>query len=258
MDKDNSTPPIDGALTKRQSNWSRKRMNVTFALLSTKFPIRGGRLLQRIAVALSVFLLGAVPALADGVRINQVVQTLTNSQSTPQLKLSTLVSQDPVAPGTKGSTQPNGPNGATAGKPNPNGVEGDIVSGVTISSEGAKLGVDIIEEGEVDGTICDCGEILVAGGAFPKWPFLFLGAVPLVFINECKDCDDSQEDPTPTPTPTPTPPSNPTPTPTPPSEVPEPASLLLFGTGLAAVGAGMRRRYAKARLSKQIKAQEDE
>ena len=83
-------------------------------------------------------------------------------------------------------------------------------------------------------------EILIAGGGFPKWPLFFLTAVPLVFIPDCDDCDEQNE-----PTPTPTPPSTPQPTPTP---TPEPASLLIFGTGLAAFGAGLRRRY-KARLA---------
>ena len=235
-----------------------KRMNVTFAQLSTKCPNRGGRrLAQMFAVTLFVLFLTAAPALADEVRIGQVVTTLTNSRANPELKLSTLASQDPVAPGTRGSTQ-NGPaNGNQGGQKSDQGVNGGVnVSGVAITNEGASLGVDIVEEGEVEGTICDCGEIFVAGGAFPKWPFLFLGAVPLVFINNCDDCDKQSSSPTPTPTPTP--PSNPTPTPTPPSEVPEPASLLLFGTGLAAFGAGLRRRYAKTKLSKQTNAREEE
>jgi PEP-CTERM motif len=231
-------------------------MNVTFAQLSTKCPNRSGRrLAQMFAATLFVFFLTSVPTLADEVRIGQVVTTLTNSRANPELRLS---SQDPVAPGTKGSTQ-NGPGNQGAPKPDQGANGSDVnVSGVAIINEGASLGVDIIEEGEVEGTICDCGEVFVAGGAFPKWPFLFLGAVPLVFINHCDDCDDDNETSSPTPTPTPTPPSNPTPTPTPPSEVPEPASLILFGTGLAAFGAGLRRRYAKAKLSKQINAQEEE
>ncbi len=226
-------------------------MNVTFAQLFTIRPQRTRRrFAPAIVVVLGVFFLTAVPALADGVRIGQVVQTLTNSQARPELKLSTLVTQDPVNSGTKTPTQQNG-----STKPSQVGNGTEVgVSGVTISGEGTTIGVDTIEveAGEVEGTICDCGEILVAGGAFPKWPFLFLAAVPLVFINECDDCDQKQSSPTPTPTPTP--PSNPTPTP-PSSEVPEPASLLLFGTGLAAAGASLRRRYSKA---KQVNSKEEE
>ncbi len=117
------------------------------------------------------------------------------------------------------------------------------MSGLSDHFEERHIGVDdISEEGEVEGTICDCGEILIAGGGFPKWPLLFLAAVPLAFIDindepECTTCNSTPTT-TPTPFPSPTPFNAPTPTPT-----PEPASLLIFGTGLLAVGAGLRRRY---------------
>ncbi|HJU92633.1 MAG TPA: PEP-CTERM sorting domain-containing protein [Pyrinomonadaceae bacterium] len=229
-------------------------MNLTFAQFLTKRPRRSTWRLSRISViTLCVFFLSAVPTLADTVRINQVVQTLAGSKGAPDIKLNSLLSQDPVAPGTKGSPQTNGPR---AEKPSvPGDIKTDsIISGVSVTAD-QQIGVDIIEEGEVEGTICDCGEIFVAGAAFPKWPFLFLGAVPLIFISDCDDCDE--EPPSSTPTPTPTPPSTPTPTPTPP-EVPEPASLLLFGSGLVAFGAGLRRRYTKSKLAAQMKAQEEE
>lgn len=229
-------------------------MNLTFAMFSLKSPHRGApRRIRQFAAILSVFLLTAAPALADTVRINQVVQSLSSSPSTPDLKLNTLVTQDPSQSGSKGSTPQSGPRNDSQAS-NQGAAKGDsVLSGVSVSGGSQQIGVDIIEEGEVEGTICDCGEILVAGGAFPKWPFLFLGAVPLIFIHDCNDCDQEE----PTPTPTPTPPSTPTPTPTPPG-VPEPATLLLFGTGLAAFGAGVRRRYAKTRLAEQINAQEEE
>ena len=205
------------------------------------------RLGQKFFAVLFIFLLTAVPALAEPVKINQVVQTLSSSQGTPDLRLKTLVSQDPVA---KGVTPKSGPgNDPTTGTQGGTKTE-SIISGVMVVSETPSLGVDVVEEGEVDGTICDCGEILVAGGAFPKWPLLFLAAVPLVFINDCDNCDSS----TSTPTPTPTPPG-PTPTPTP---TPEPASLFLFGSALAAAGAGLRRRYAKSKLAEQAQTKEEE
>jgi hypothetical protein len=207
------------------------------SLISRQFskyaPLRGARVSRLLCAMLCLFFLTAVPTLAEPIRINQVVQTLQGSQGAPDLKLNNLVNQDPVQ---KGST-PSGPR-SDNGPATQGGIKTDsIVSGVTITGEGQPLGVETIDEGEVEGTICDCGEILVAGGAFPKWPFLFLAAVPIAFIHSCDDCDNDT-----TSTPTPTPPA--TPTPTPPG-VPEPASLLLFGTGLAAAGAGLRRRYGK-------------
>lgn len=225
-------------------------MNPTaqYSGLKKSSPHSTRRMVRVFATALCVLLLTAVPALADTVRINQVVQTLTSSKGTHDFKLSTLVTQDPVSPVTSTATQKGGPAPAAS----QNGPKADpATTTLIVTGDAPRLGVDITEEGEVEGTICDCGEILVAGGAFPKWPFLFLAAVPLVFISDCDDCDD-----TPSSTPTPTPLPSPTQfsvTPT-----PEPASLLLFGTGLLAAGAGLRRRYARAKLAEQIKAQEEE
>ena len=201
---------------------------------------RAGRILP---AALIVLLLTAVPALAEPVRVNQVVQTLSSTQGVIDLRLNTLA-QDPG----KG-TQQKGPQGEsvaqTQGPAQTGGKPESIISGVVVAAEGATIGVEDIEEGEVEGTICDCGEIFIAGAGIPKWPFLFLAAVPVVFINDC--CDNET---TPTPTPTPTPPSTPTPTPT---TVPEPASIMLFGSGLLAVGAGLRRRYGKPKSLDEIK-----
>ena len=220
-------------------------MNSISAQYLKKTPKRSGRFGRTLPATLIMLLLTAVPALAEPVTVNQVVQTLSSSSNTLDLRLNTLA-QDPAK-----NPQQNGPRGESVAKtegPAPGKTE-SIISSVVVTADAKSVGVEDIGEGEVEGTICDCGEILIAGGAFPKWPFLFLAAVPVVFIHDCNDCDNQTES-----TPTPTPPS--TPSPTPPTTVPEPASLLLFGSGLLAAGAGLRRRYGRPKNSEQMKGDE--
>ena len=199
---------------------------------------------------LSILLLTGIPAHAGPVVISDVVQVLSNYQNPPDIRLRG-VSQNStaLAPGMKSSVQPSAIN-QSAGDGSPDVADDSIgpvvttdslLSGVAIDSD-PQTTVDIIDAGDVEGTVCDCGEITVKNGGFPKWPLLFLAAIPLFFIHGCDDCDKP-----PPPTPTPTPPG-----------VPEPASLFLFGTGLAAFGAGLRRRYAKAKLTAQLQAAEEE
>lgn len=193
------------------------------------------------ACVLMAVLFAAKSVQAEPVRIHQVVQTLSSYQGPVDLRLGGVATQDP-----SGNSKP----ASTNGQRNDGPVDALVVApdglGLPVVQDPQKLGVEIVEEAEVEGTICDCGEMFIPGGAFPKWPLLFLTAVPFVFID--KNCDDCDETPISTPTPTPPPPT-PTPTPT-----PEPASLLLFGTGLLAAGAGLRRRYSKAKGTDKAKA----
>ena len=221
-------------------------MRLTIAPISGKRHTPRLRRISRVfAASLCTLLLTSAAVKAEPVRINQVVQTLSNLQGAPEL---TLISQDPVTT-TKGSTTQSGPrnDNAVAGANDPK--LDSLLSGFKITPGIQQIGVDILEEGEVDGTICDCGEIFIAGAGWPKWPLAFLAAVPLAFIDTDDDCTDCEQS-----TPTPTPPG-PTPTPTP---TPEPASLLLFGSGLLAVGAGLRHRYTKAKLASQKTKEESE
>jgi hypothetical protein len=213
-------------------------------VLSARLLQSGGRVARVLPALLCLLLFSAVPAFADPIRINQVIQTLSGPTSAPDLRLSTLVSLQDPAKSSNQTGQGKDGNGTPAPKTD------SVISGVTVTGQGQQLGVQVIEEAEVEGTICDCGEIFIAGGGIPKWPFLFLAAVPLVFIDTC--CDETT---TSSPTPTPTPPSQPTPTPTPPG-VPEPASMVLLGTGLAALGAGVRRRYSKKKAVEQKEEEE--
>jgi PEP-CTERM motif-containing protein len=203
------------------------------------------------AAILSILLLSGVPTHAAPVAIREVIQVIGSYQNPPELRLrsisqsaSSAVSDgegpSPVASATQQSAA--GDAVEIADITTANSVSGDtLLAGVAVSAD-PQGGVEVVDQGDVEGTICDCGEITVAGGGFPKWPLLFLAAIPFFFIHGCEKCE------------TPTPPPPPT-TPTP--EIPEPASLLLFGSGLAAFGASLRRRRARGKLAAQIQTTEE-
>jgi len=198
------------------------------------------RAFRPVVAIISLLLLTGVPTHAAPIAVTDVVQVLSNYHSGPDIRLRNIPQSTSLI--SNGFTAATG-----AGVRNDDffsdnstglSVETDdlLLTGIGVNSDPQQT--DLIALGDVDGTVCDCGEILVAGG-FPKWPLAFLAAIPFLFIHDCETCDQ----PPPPLIPTPTPPSI-TPTPT-----PEPAALLLFGSSLAALGAGLRRRHARVKLS---------
>ena len=196
-----------------------------------------------IALTLGALLLAAVPAQAGPVEYRDVValssasgrggpsvdlrlRSLTQQQGKPAGQPTSIagIAQDAKSGGSNGTTG----EGTAAVSPDAPAS----LTGAEIAPQDQQTIVETIELGEVDGTLCDCGEIKIPGGGFPLWPLLGFAGVPLFFLPG--DEDNPRDFPVSTPTPAPQPP-----------EIPEPATILLFGSGLAALGAGARRRRAR-------------
>jgi len=198
--------------------------------------------LSPLALMLSVLLIAAVPAQAGTIQFSDVIALATvNGQSgrpSVDLRLRSVTQQSGGANSqdrqnsSTGNNSQDPKNVQTPAGANPAG-SGDTanITGTTVAlQDPGAVQVETIELGDIQGTICDCGEIFIPKGGFPKLPLLALAGIPLLFLGGGDDIPPTQIFPTPTPM---TPPQTP---------IPEPATLLLLGSGLAALGAGARRR----------------
>ncbi|HEX7176647.1 MAG TPA: PEP-CTERM sorting domain-containing protein [Pyrinomonadaceae bacterium] len=214
-----------------------------------------------LALMLSGLLAAAAPARAGTIHFADVMQAAAAGRRGPwaDLRLRALQQQGgKTASGLVATTEQKQDAGASTG--NAAGASDGSTTGNNptslISQDPAQQPqgtVQTIDLGDISGTVCDCGEapledVILKGGGFP---WLSLVGIPLICLTGictggeevCVDCGTTS--PTPNPTPPPPPPG-----------IPEPATLLLFGSGLLALGAGSRRRRALKALEVEARDQE--
>jgi hypothetical protein len=200
-----------------------------------------------VAVMLSVLLITSTSARAGSIQFAEVMQAIVDGQTgrpRVELRLRSVSQSGRLTAQSGTAANPSSTNAGTAqnGADNPSGATtGGPTQAVTVETtqDGTTGQVETVDLGDVTGTVCDCGDIPIPKGSFPKWPLLALGGIPFLFIHREKDCVvNCQELPPPCVT-------NCGPTTT----VPEPATLFLFGSGMLALSAGARRRRARRKTT---------
>lgn len=234
------------------------------------------------AVLLCAFAINALPTHAESLQVNDIERDKRiNTQNAPAVQLRTKSKAAAKCENSRDGKSVTGPANqpgetladekqpnedqpaAPAAKQSPDQTSaGQQQQEVISEGDCSGSGVQQIDLCDVTGTVCeDCGEIVLAGGVLPEFaetgvligggfpisPLFSLAAIPLALLPALRRSSDDQPLSPPniviSVPPFVPPPPNVVPTPPPPAApIPEPISLLLFGSGLSVVAASVRRR----------------
>lgn len=199
------------------------------------------RAFRAVALTASLLLMVAIPAQASPVHIGDVVQVVSGSQrnggQNASVQLRFLENDDRASAGTSTTS--------TSASDNGSNTSGDSSSSITtpLQDPGGIIQTEVTEDIGVEE--CECGDFTIPVAGFPKWPFIPLVGLVCLVPDLCtgdKCVPKAGEDAN----------CKPEEICTNCNQVPEPASLILFTSGIAALGASIRRR----RSLKEVKDQQ--
>src|SRR5678815_1436049 len=125
------------------------------------------RAFRPIAAILASLLLTSAPTHAAPVAIREVIQVFGRYQNPTELRLRSVsqtanssVSDDTKGPYPVASAVQQSAADTSTGDAVINDSADTLLAGVAVRVE-LQVGVDVVDQGDVEGTICDCGEITV-------------------------------------------------------------------------------------------------
>ncbi|HYE64492.1 MAG TPA: hypothetical protein VD966_02850, partial [Pyrinomonadaceae bacterium] len=114
---------------------------------------------------LSVAVLSAAPVQAGPIHFADVVQIINGSKNGGQ-NVSLQLRNGSQSGRVQAASQA-GPQSPAGTSSTGSASTASLISTIAAPQQGGASGLESIDQGDIEGTICDCGELALAGGGFP-------------------------------------------------------------------------------------------